>query len=1273
MLIGSSLTRNTSSTRERRLQSSGQSCASGAGSSSLRQGPYGGGPSGAAAAFDDAAWASSGAAPIAEVAVLSGSWIDSIQVRYGDAWAPRRGGGGSSRRTSLVLTPGETIVWASVRYGQYVDGITLRTSRGREKKLGADGVPNSAVATPCMSGQPRLLYITGISKTYLEAITFVWASGAAASPPPPLPPPSPPPRPPPPSPCATGSARAFLQQGPYGQGPSGALAAFDDGAWSAAKPISEVTVMSGNWIDSIQVRYGDTWAPRRGGAGGGTKSSLVLSPGESIVWVSIRYGQYVDGMTVRTSAGRQQVLGTEGVPNSAVATPCVSSGQPRLLYITGISKTYLEAITFVWASGAAASPPPPLPPPSPPPRPPPPSPCATGSARASLQQGPYGQGPSGALAAFDDGAWSAAKPISEVTVMSGNWIDSIQVRYGDTWAPRRGGAGGGTKSSLVLSPGESIVWVSIRYGQYVDGMTVRTSAGRQQVLGTEGVPNSAVATPCVSSGQPRLLYITGISKTYLEAITFVWASGAAASPPPPLPPPSPPPRPPPPSPCATGSARASLQQGPYGQGPSGALAAFDDGAWSAAKPISEVTVMSGNWIDSIQVRYGDTWAPRRGGAGGGTKSSLVLSHSEFIVWVSIRYGKYVDGMTVRTSAGRQQVLGTEGVPNSAVATPCASSGQQPRLLYITGVAASYLEAITFVWTDMGVATPQPSPPRPSPPPPLPAVVIRAPEFLVLGAFGGGGDTAFMDEEKAPAGGGSPLGPRLTGIRVYAGSWIDAIQVSFNGVWGPRRGGGGGSTISELLLAEGEVVTSASVVSGAFVDAVLLSTSLNRSVALGPGRSSAAWAAPCPPGAYQLVGLRGTAGTYLSQVSLVWRLRGSAAAAAQAAAEAEAAARAAGWRPGGKLLPQFDSAQCGGSSGSGSDWKDPTQWCPRATGLLGLPAPSPPTPIRVAALNLDVCDTGAAMRPADVDKSLYDDPYGLERFWGGISRGRAYFNRSTSFVRTVKLPCSAFKGNECKFNDWVNYVDAHAAELGLTDWSSYSQRRLWIVPKATGCTDIGFQAGNNIYVRGDFGAGENDYLNVFKHELGHSLGLGHSGRGTNSYGDSSDPMGYCQRCSYNAPHLLQLGWVSPLATLTSQQLPAAGTTSAPWLLPALADVKASAAAALVIWPDWLDSVEAGGAPTFGAAVVSYRTAVGQDSGLPGEHNGYVHVHRVPALAAGGDTWLEVLVAPGASAVVEAARLVVRVEVQLVHVAGGDARGARVWVCRYAASANECGAR
>ncbi|KAG2449970.1 hypothetical protein HYH02_000074 [Chlamydomonas schloesseri] len=759
-----------------------------------------------------------------------------------------------------------------------------------------------------------------------------------------------------------------------------------------------------------------------------------------------------------------------------------------------------------------------------------------------------------------------------------------------------------------------------------------------------------------------------------------------------------------------------MQQGPYGLGGSGATAAFDDGAWSSggANPLSEITVMSGSWIDSIQVRYGDSWAPRRGGTGGSLKTSLLLSPGESIAWISIRYGAYVDGMTVRTNTGRQQILGTTGVPNSAVATPCASSGQ-PRLLYITGVAASYLESLTFVWTT-APAMPQPSPP----PPPLSPVTISAPEILVIGTFGGGNDAAFVQEEHV-ASSGAP-GPRLTGIRVLSGSWIDAIQFQFGGLWGPQLGGLGGGVVSELLLAVGEVIISASVVSGAYVDALILTTSFNRTVALGPGRTPAVLAAPCPPGSYRLVGVRGTAGTYLSQVSLVWRPRGSAAAAAQAAAAAEAAARAAGWRceyglnsviraqtsagaggssnlqpqcltlagqtsclqggcgsgllrcaasasPGGTA--QFSTAQCSGSY-SGSDWSDPSQWCPRATGLLGLPTPRPPTPIRLAVINLDVCDTGPAMQQADVDRSLFDDPYGLQPYWGAVSRGRAYFNRSTAYMRTIKLPCSVFKGNECKFNDWVNYVDNRAAELGLTGWATYSQRRMWLVPRATGCQDIGFSAGNNVYVRGDIGAGQNDYLNVFKHELGHSLGLGHSGRGTNSYGESSDPLGYCQRCSYNAPHLLQMGWISATSTLTSQQLPVGVVSGKPWLLPALADVKASPAAALVIWPDWiLDSEASGGMAKYGAIVISYRTPIGQDFGLPDEYSGYVHVHRVPALAAGADTWLEELVAPGASAVVEAARLVVRVDIEVLGNVGSGAATAQVRVCRYATSASECG--
>lgn len=57
--------------------------------------------------------------------------------------------------------------------------------------------------------------------------------------------------------------------------------------------------------------------------------------------------------------------------------------------------------------------------------------------------------------------------------------------------------------------------------------------------------------------------------------------------------------------------------------------------------------------------------------------------------------------------------------------------------------------------------------------------------------------------------------------------------------------------------------------------------------------------------------------------------------------------------------------------------------------------------------------------------------------------------------------------------------------------------------------------------------------AYLHELGHNLYLNHAGvNGDNGYGDYSAAMGFCcdLRC-YNTPHSYQLGWVSPLDTLS----------------------------------------------------------------------------------------------------------------------------------------------
>jgi hypothetical protein len=59
-----------------------------------------------------------------------------------------------------------------------------------------------------------------------------------------------------------------------------------------------------------------------------------------------------------------------------------------------------------------------------------------------------------------------------------------------------------------------------------------------------------------------------------------------------------------------------------------------------------------------------------------------------------------------------------------------------------------------------------------------------------------------------------------------------------------------------------------------------------------------------------------------------------------------------------------------------------------------------------------------------------------------------------------------------------------------------------------------------------------YVAAFSHELGHNLGQSHANAGTTAYGDYSDVMGNFwsvpgyQALTFNAPHLVNLGWVDP---------------------------------------------------------------------------------------------------------------------------------------------------
>jgi hypothetical protein len=279
--------------------------------------------------------------------------------------------------------------------------------------------------------------------------------------------------------------------------------------------------------------------------------------------------------------------------------------------------------------------------------------------------------------------------------------------------------------------------------------------------------------------------------------------------------------------------------------------------------------------------------------------------------------------------------------------------------------------------------------------------------------------------------------------------------------------------------------------------------------------------------------------------------------------------------------------------------------------------------------LSICQLGSPGTLEDMNKNLYQDPHSLKNYWRDISFGRAYFNETTSLIKYVSIPCSAFPTpGSCKFDDWVTYIENNAAKLGVPELRAFNYKKVFVT--RADCGAAGFQAGPIVYVDSDYLG-----LGIFTHELGHSKGLSHSsvwdsskpdGQRNEEYGDPSTPMGNCEKCSYVAPHLIQLGWAQPVATMTSADLPL-GQWSRPIDLPPLVD---SPVSTLVVLIDWDRNPKQAGASNrplgaFPSVYASYRVAKKQDIDLAERFDRAVSIHSVGD--GGGNTYLESALKPG----------------------------------------------
>lgn len=252
------------------------------------------------------------------------------------------------------------------------------------------------------------------------------------------------------------------------------------------------------------------------------------------------------------------------------------------------------------------------------------------------------------------------------------------------------------------------------------------------------------------------------------------------------------------------------------------------------------------------------------------------------------------------------------------------------------------------------------------------------------------------------------------------------------------------------------------------------------------------------------------------------------------------------------------------------------------------------------------DANLSCSTQSVRDLMFTDPNGksVDDLFRATSQGKV------SIVGQVAAPVTIdYSGaTACEFNNWAEAMRAQVALQGI-DPAAYPHH-VYVLPPASSCPWVGLgSVGGTATASWVLRCEQPD---VYAHEIGHNIGMQHASTATNEYGDASDIMGTSgyQLREVNGPHLEQMGW-RPASRL--QNLTASGTYDIAPL--AMGDSTAVAPQVLEFpKPDTGESY-----------YVSYRTAVGFDTGLYSTYLNRVSVHRYAN--DGGKTVLVARLDPG----------------------------------------------
>lgn len=192
--------------------------------------------------------------------------------------------------------------------------------------------------------------------------------------------------------------------------------------------------------------------------------------------------------------------------------------------------------------------------------------------------------------------------------------------------------------------------------------------------------------------------------------------------------------------------------------------------------------------------------------------------------------------------------------------------------------------------------------------------------------------------------------------------------------------------------------------------------------------------------------------------------------------------------------------------------------------------------------LNICDKKNAYNNTFVRDMWFNRYLSLKNTFRNCSWGVSSFTDANNIIiGPLNIPCGAFDFSQCggaALYGIVDYADKYTKDILKIDTGKYN-RRILMLPTMDTCLWAGLgNVGCGTTCMAWINGSPNVALSTVFHELGHTLGLLHSSKDNNEYGDATCAMGISlsRDACYNAPHNLLLGWSSPLVVLDSVAVP-----------------------------------------------------------------------------------------------------------------------------------------